>query len=136
MKLAKLTLICLAACALGLAGCDKKIKLTIRNHTDVARQVQITNTEETMTVGRLAAGSVMRTTLKVKKSDLPAQCGIAADGTPTQAFLVDDDTPGKLWFHITKEGTISGPYGENDEYVETEKTMDITAPVDQRTIVR
>jgi hypothetical protein len=129
-------LVVLAVCVVCVAGCEKKVALTIRNNSDLAREIQLSNPDQTVTVGVVGAGSVQRTTLKVKNSDLPAQCSITAVGGPTQTFLVDEDSPDAWWFHITKSGGIAGPYGKNDVHVESEQTIDVTTPVQQKTLVR
>ncbi|NBB95781.1 MAG: hypothetical protein GVY16_08575 [Planctomycetes bacterium] len=136
MKSATWMCLLLAVCLVFVAGCDKKIALTIRNHSDMPRQVQMSDPYETMTVGTIGPEGVMRTTLRVKKDDLPAQCSLTAAGGVTETFRVNDDSPDKWWFHIGENGDIAGPYGKNDVHVESDQTIDVTTPVQQKTLVR
>lgn len=124
----------LASVALA-AGCDKKIELTVMNHSETTRTIQLTTPEETATIGSVSAGGRLATVLKVKDSELPAQCRISA-GAAAQSFSVTKDSPDKWWFHVTKDGQVTGPYGKNDVHSESEKTIDVTTPVERSTILK
>jgi hypothetical protein len=124
----------LASLALA-TGCEKKVQLTIANHSETARALQLSTPEETSTIGSVGAGGRLVTVLKVKDSELPAQCRLSA-GAAAQSFAVTKESPDKWWFHITKDGQVTGPYGEKDVHTETEKTMDVTTPVGRETILK
>lgn len=136
MNIAKLLLVGLALCTVAAGGCTKEIKVTIGNHSDSARTIQLSTPDDTMTVGAVSAGGRLSTTLKVKESDLPAQCRISAGAGAQQSFMVDKESPAKWWFHITKDGQVVGPYGKDDVHTETEKTVDVSVPVERRTILK
>jgi hypothetical protein len=103
-----------------LAGCTKKIKVTIRNHTTSDKTVQLTVPDGTRTIGVVGKNSGMTHTLAVKKDDLPAQCHYAAGAGASVSFEVSDDSPDIWFFHITNDGKLAGPYGKNDVHTETE----------------
>jgi len=122
----------LAALLIGtvlMVGCVKKVKVTIMNHSSQPQTVQLTVPDGTMTVGTVSAGGSLSHTLKVKTEDLPAQCNYSITGS-SLSFTVDEDSPGRWWFHITKDGRITGPYGKKDTHVETEhkSTIKVTVP--------
>lgn len=119
-----------------VAGCDKKVQITVHNHTELTRTVQLSTPDETMTVGAIGPQGRLSTTLKVKSDDLPAQCHLSAGGGARQSFMVTEDSPSKWWFHITADGTMAGPYGKDDVHTETGQDADITVPAGQRMIVR
>ncbi|MCE5278083.1 MAG: hypothetical protein ABFD92_10010 [Planctomycetaceae bacterium] len=130
MKSAKILLVALVACVAVAAGCEKKVLVTVMNHSDLARSVKLSTPDETIPMGTVGAeGGRQSMTLAVKTSDLPAQCRIAAETGSDLNFPVTDDTPSKLWFHITKGGKLVGPYRKNDVHAETEKTIDVSEPV-------
>ena len=112
-----IALLCAAMCA---GGCTKTVDITIMNHTDVSRQLQLTVPDGTTTLGAIGPNSTFRSLLKVKKDDLPAQCNLDAGSGASQAFIVTDDSPSAWWFHITAEGKMVGPLGKNDIHTETE----------------
>lgn len=126
----------LVACATLAGGCTKSVDLTIANHSEAARQVQLTTPDGTSAIGAVAADGSMRTKLVVKNSDLPCQCQISAGAGSQQSFSVSDDSPSQWWFHVTKDGKMTGPYGKNDVHAETEKTIDVTSPAGRTTILR
>ncbi|MCE5326689.1 MAG: hypothetical protein LLG01_09760 [Planctomycetaceae bacterium] len=129
MKSTRLLLVALVACAAVAAGCEKKVLVTVMNHSDLARTVRLSTPDETMTMGTVGAEGRQSMTLAVKTSDMPAQCRIAAGTGSDLSFPVTDDTPSKLWFHITKDGKLAGPYGKNDVHTESEKNVDVSEPV-------
>jgi hypothetical protein len=136
MNLAKITGLSLLTLTVLAAGCNKKIQLTIANHSDVARTIQMSTPEETMNVGAVSPGGRMKTTLSVKTSDLPADCYLSAEGGAKQTFTVTEDSPSKWWFHVSADGTLAGPYGEKDVHAETTETTTITVPIGTRTVVK
>ena len=135
MKL-NLLLVGLVACALLAGGCTKSIDVTVANHSEVARQVQLTTPDGTATIGSVGADSSLRTKMVIKNSDLPAQCQITAGPGVAQSFSVSEDSPSRWWFHVTKDGRMTGPYGRDDMHTETEKTIDVTTPAARTTILR
>jgi hypothetical protein len=135
MKLAKM-LLGVLVCAVLVGGCTKKVNITIANHSDVTRTVQLSTPDETMTVGAVSAGGRLATVLTVNTGDLPAQCRLSAGAGADQSFMVTEDSPSKWWFHITKDGKLAGPYGKADVHAETEKTTDIQVPVRRTTVLK
>jgi len=129
MKRSNVILVVLLAGAVLMVGCVKKVKVTIMNHSSQPQTVQLTVPDGTMTVGTVSAGGSLSHTLKVKTEDLPAQCNYSITGS-SLSFTVDEDSPGRWWFHITKDGRITGPYGKKDTHVETEhkRTIKLTVP--------
>lgn len=120
MKTSYLIAIALLSAAICAGGCTKTVDITVMNHTDVSRQIQLTVPEGTMTLGAVGANSMISSTLKVKKDDLPAQCNLDAGTGASQSFIVTDDSPSAWWFHISAAGRLVGPLGKNDVYTETE----------------
>ena len=129
MKRSNVILAVLLAGTVLMVGCVKKVKVTIMNHSSQPQTVRLTVPDGTMTVGTVSAGGSLSHTLKVKTEDLPAQCNYSITGS-SLSFTVDEDSPGRWWFHITKDGRITGPYGKKDTHVETEhkSTIKVTVP--------
>ncbi len=119
-----------------VGGCTKKVQITIRNHSDVSRSVQLTVPDGTMPLGSVGPKSSLTSTLKVKTDDLPAPCNLSAGGGASQSFTVTDDSPSAWWFHITGEGRMAGPYGKNDVHTETEDRGTIEATTDTRMLLK
>jgi len=124
-----------AALVAGVSGCSKKVQLTIANHSDSSRSLQLTGPEETQTIGAVSAGGRLTYTLKIKNADLPAQCNLAAGPGSHQSFTVTEDSPDKWWFHITAEGQVAGPYGKKDIHTESDLEVDMEVQADIETIV-
>jgi hypothetical protein len=120
MKTNHLIAIALLSAAVCVGGCTKTVKITIMNHTDVSRQIQLTVPDGTTTLGAVGPNSTMSSTLKVQTSDLPASCNLAAGAGASQSFTVTDDSPSAWWFDINPDGTLTGPFGKNDERSVTE----------------
>ena len=117
-------------------GCSKKVELTVVNHTDVARTVQLTTPDQTLTLGTVGPSNGQLTgTMSVKVSDLPAQVRVAVGSAATNA-TVTEDSPRKWWFHVTSSGEMAGPYGKDDVHVETVKDAELNVKGGQRMIVR
>ena len=129
-------LLVLTACLAVAGGCTKKVELTIYNHTDITRTVQLSTPSETTTVGAVSAGSRLSTVLKLETKELPAQCRLAAGPGAEQSFAVTEDSPSQWWFHINKDGKLVGPYGKHDVHTETDQTMDVTLPAGRTTILK
>jgi len=124
-------------CAVVLVGgCTKKVQITVMNHTDVSRPVQLTVPDGTMALGSVGPNSAMTSTLKVKTDDLPAPCNLSAGGSASQSFTVTEDSPSAWWFHITAEGRMAGPYGKNDVHTETEDRGTIEATTRERMLLK
>lgn len=124
--------ICVLACVVVMVGCSKKVDVTIYNHTSSSLNVRLTVPDGTMTVGSVGADSRLTHTLAIKDELLPAQCNYSAGPGSSQSFVVDKNTAGKLWFHINRRGQVTGPYGEDDVYTETERrgTIDVKVRTD------
>jgi len=124
----------LIALAVGTAvgGCTKKIDITILNHTDASRTIQLTGPYETETLGAVGAHGRLSSTLAIKTSDLPASCNLSAGAGAQQSFRVTEDSPSAWWFHVTNTGRLAGPYGKHDVHVETEDGGTIEVPVKRR----
>jgi len=125
--------LCAGAC---VGGCTKKVRITVRNHTDVSRSVQLTVPDGTMSLGSVGPNSSLTSTLKVKKDDLPAPCNLSASGGASQSFTVTEDSPSAWWFNITGAGKMTGPYRENDVHTETEDRGTIVVPAGRRMLVK
>jgi len=136
MKISHLMAVAVLCAGVFAGGCTKKVRVTIVNHTDVSRPVQLTVPDGTMPLGRVGPNSSLTSTLTVKKDDLPAPCNLSAGGGASQSFAVTEDSPAAWWFHITGAGTMAGPYREDDEHVETEDRGTITVPAGRRMLVK
>ncbi len=136
MKLAKILFVVLAACTVLAGGCAKKVQISVANHSEMTRTIQLSTPDETATVGAVSAGGRLTTTLTVKNSDMPAQCRLSAGAGAQQSFTVTEDSPSKWWFHITKDGSLAGPYGKDDVHSESEQTIDVTVPAGRTTILK
>ncbi len=108
-----------------VAGCSKEVTSTIRNHTDNAMLVKLTVPEGTRTIGKVGADSSMSHKFKIKNEYLPARCTYMAGVGLSSSFTVTEDSPDKVWFHISKNGQIVGPMTEKDTFVHEEKTGEI-----------
>jgi hypothetical protein len=109
-------LLCAAIC---LGGCTKTVKITIMNHTDVARPVQLTVPDGTTQLGSVGPEGTLSSSMKIDTGDLPASCNLSVGTGASQSFTVTDDSPSMWWFHVTREGKLVGPLGKNDTNVET-----------------
>jgi len=118
------------ACVVTMVGCTKKMTVTISNHSVHPRSISVTAPDGTMPVGAVSPNGRLTHTLAVKTEDLPAQCTYSAGAGASQSFTVSEDTKSKLWFRITKEGRLMGPYTADDVHVETEDrgTIQVTLP--------
>ena len=136
MKLSKTAFAGILACLVLAGGCTKKVQITVANHSEMTRTIQLSTPDETSTVGAVSPSGRLTTTLTVKTSDLPAQCRLSAGGSAQQSFIVTEDSPSKWWFHITKNGSLAGPYGEKDVHSESEQTIDVSVPAGRTTILK
>lgn len=128
------SLLCAAICA---GGCTKTVSLTIMNHTETARNLQLTVPDGTMPVGTVGPnGGTMMTKMKVNNSDLPAMCNLSAGAGASQSFTVTEDSPSAWWFHVTPEGKLVGPLGKHSEYIKDVDGGTIEMRSTPRTIVR
>jgi len=132
MKISQLASVAVLSAGLA-AGCTKKVEITVFNHTDVSRTLQLTVPDETTTLGAIGPNGRLSTTLVVKTADLPASCNLSAGAGASQSFTVTEDSPSKWWFHVTRQGRLVGPYGKKDVHVETEDGGTIEVPVKRRT---
>ena len=135
MKTSHLIAVAVLCAGVLVGGCTKKVHISVRNHTDVSRPIQLTAPDGTMAIGSVAPKSVLTSTLAIKKDYLPAPCNISAGGGASQSFTVTEDSPSAWWFHITGEGRMAGPYGENDVHTETEDRGTIKATTGRRMLV-
>ena len=136
MKISHLIAIAVLCAGMLAGGCSKKVQITVRNHTDVSRPVQLTVPDGTMALGSVGPNSSLTSTLKVKTDDLPAPCNISAGGGASQSFTVTEDSPSAWWFHITGAGRMAGPYGKDDVHTETEDRGTIVVPAGRRMLVK
>ena len=132
---ARLILVSLAAMVLVTTGCSKKIRMTIRNNSTTARKIQLTAPDGTRPIGVVNPSSMLTHTFKIKNDDLPAQCQLSGGLGASLDFPVDDETPEKLFFHITNKGQFVGPMGEKDVHVETEDRGKVKITTERRMIV-
>jgi len=137
MKRIVAAVVVLAVLPLVVGGCTRKVELTIANHSDAARTIQVTTPDETMTLGQVSPGGGKLThKISVKNSDLPAQCQISAGSGASTSFMVTEDSPAKLWFHISGTGALAGPYGQKDVHVETEERGTVEGRTQPEMIVK
>ncbi|HHH76415.1 MAG TPA: hypothetical protein ENL03_05265 [Phycisphaerae bacterium] len=132
----RILVVALLAVAGFSAGCSKQITVTVYNHGASARDIKITVPQGTMNVGSASpdGGRIVRT-LKIKNENLPAQCNLSAGFGASQSFTVDELTRDKLWFHISKDGAITGPLDKDSTHVETSDPDVIRLKSPQRMIV-
>lgn len=116
-------------CMLMTAGCAKKVKVTIANHSRHAVMMNLTVPEGTSSIGSVSAGGALTHTLVVLAEDLPAQCTYSGGAGCSVSFDVTEDSPGRWWFHITGDGRLTGPYTKDDTHVETEDRGEIDIEV-------
>ncbi len=137
MKRILVALVVLTVLAMLGGGCTKKVELTIMNHGDMARQVQVTTPAETLTLGSVGPnGGKLTGLVAIKASDLPAQVRLSAGAGASTSFMITEDTADRLWFHISRAGSLAGPYGKKDVHVETEKDADVTVKTEEKMVVR
>ena len=123
-------------CAVMLAGCTKKVRVTVYNHSESPMRVRVTVPDGTVQLGAVSAnGGRVSHVVKVKHEDFPAPCSASAGPGNMQRFEIDDDTPKKLWFHITTKGRLVGPYEKRDEHVEETIDTEIKVKSRARTVV-
>jgi len=132
----KIAVVSMLVCVALMVGCSKQVTLTIRNHSATARNIQITVPEGTRPIGSVSPGGFIIHTVKIKNDHLPAVCNCSAGAGASQSFTVDDQTRKELWFHITKNGVLAGPYDKDAVHTETsDPTVDIKLRSDPRMIV-
>lgn len=137
MKRILVTVAVLAALGMLAGGCTKKVTLSITNHSDMTRDIQVTTPEETLTLGQVGPnGGKITHPIRIKTEEFPAQVRLSAEGGAHVSFTVTDDTKDKLYFHISGEGAMSGPHTKDDVYVETVKDADVTVKSGGRMVVR
>jgi len=120
-----------------LAGCSKSVDLTVMNHTGSSNEISVTcPTTGTMPVGTVGPGGSLSYKVSVPNDDLPARCTLSAGPGISQAFTITPSTPGAYWFHITKAGSLAGPYGKDDVHTETNPTEEVNLRVDNGMVVR
>jgi hypothetical protein len=137
MKRMLATIVVVAVLPMLAGGCVKKVQLTIWNHGDTARTIQVTGPEGTLEWGQVGPhDGRLSEVLAVKTSDLPAQVRISAGGGAATTFQVSEDTEDHLSFHISHTGELSGPYRDKDRYVEMKKESEITVKSEGKMVVR
>jgi len=92
---------------------SKQVTLTIYNHSSTPRNIQITTPDGTRPIGSVSANGRIIHTVKLHAVDLPAVCNCSVGAGVSQSFTIDDETQESLWFHITKKGTLAGPYDKD-----------------------
>jgi len=132
----KLLVVGVLLCTALMVGC-KKVNLMVYNHSDSARDIKVTTPDEgTLPVGSVSAGGGrLSYTMKIKNEDMPARCSVSAGVGNTQAFTVNEDTKDKLWFHVTRNGELTGPFTKDDTFVDTEDMGEIELEVREEMIV-
>ena len=136
MKISHLMAIAVLCAGMLVGGCTKKVQITVMNHTDVSRPIQLTAPDGTIAIGSVGPKSSLTSTLVVKKDYLPAPCNISAGGGASQSFTVLEDSPSAWWFHITAEGRMAGPYGRDDVHTETDDRGTIVVPAGRRILIK
>ena len=132
----KITVISMLVCVALMVGCSREVTLTIYNHSSAPRNIQVTVPDATRPIGSVSAGGRIKHTVKIKNDDLPAVCNCSAGAGASQSFTVDDETPKDLWFHITKNGAMTGPYDKDSIHTETgDPDVDIRIRSEPRMIV-
>jgi hypothetical protein len=132
---ARLILASIAIVVVATTGCTQKVRMTIRNHGTTARKVQLTAPDGTRPLGIVNPSSMLTHTFKIKKDELPAQCQLSAGAGAFCDFDVNDETPERLFFHISSKGQFVGPMTENDVYVEKEDRGKVDVTTKRRMIV-
>ncbi len=107
------------------AGCSKEVTSTIINHTDNSLPVRLTLPQGTQSIGTVGADSSLKHKFKISGDDLPARCSYSAGAGLSTPFTVTEDSPDKVWFHISKTGQFVGPMTKDDTYVHDEQTGEI-----------
>lgn len=137
MKRITVVILALAVLPMLTLGCTKKVQLTIVNHAETARDIQVTTPEETLTLGSVGPnGGSLTGMIAIKSSDLPAQVRISAGAGANASFMVTEDTADRVWFHISRTGALSGPYNKRDVHVETEQDATITVKSEGTMVVK
>lgn len=137
MKRITVAIVALAVLPMLAGGCVKKVQLTIMNHGDTARDIQVTTPEETITLGTVGPnGGKLTGVVAINASDLPAQVRLSAGAGASTSFMVTEDTADELSFHISRTGALAGPYGKKDVHVETEQDADVTVKSEGKMVVK
>lgn len=131
----KVLVVAVVLCAMTMVGCQKKMQLTIVNHTGSVLPVSVTTPEAgTVNVGSVGAnGSSIRHTIRIKEDDLPASCSVRV-GLVSRSFTVNEDMKDKQWFHYDDKG-LAGPMDKDTPYVTEKQTGEIRLRTEPRTIV-
>ncbi|MGC9455868.1 MAG: hypothetical protein ACP5HU_13565 [Phycisphaerae bacterium] len=122
-------------------GCEKKVTLTTMNHTGQSLNVRYTTPADgTKAAGTVGPNGSLTHAVRVKTDDLPAQCSYRVDnlggGVLSQtSFQISEDTPGQLWFHVTSDGRLAGPYTKDDVHVESHEGSDVQIDMGGQMIV-
>lgn len=132
----KLVVMSAMLCAAMAVGCTKKVTLTVYNHSPNALNVQLTVPDGTRALGAVSSGGRLTHTVTIKTDDLPSACNLSAGAGSSQSFTVDQDTQGKLWFHITGQGKMTGPYDKDSVHAETSEPDEIQIRSEPRMIVK
>ena len=113
--LSKISLAVLMLSVVALAGCKETYKLTFTNVSGQSRALEIDSPAGIDDIAPLADGRRSEKTLKIEKSDIPADCTVTA-GSLKKRFMLDKSK--ELFFYI-EEKTIVGPLNKNDTYRST-----------------
>ncbi len=105
----KVLIVAVALCMLAAVGCQKKVQLTIINHTADTLAVVVTTPDDgSANAGSVQGnGSALTYTVRINVDSLPAPCTIKV-GPVSRGFTVNQDMREKQWFHYTDAG-LAGP---------------------------
>lgn len=101
----------LATCL--LVGCDKTFTICIRNTSPVARELEMSDPNGFHPLGVLPPGKARNYTIKLPKSDLPANFELMA-GPLKKPFTLDAKDRNEQFIYI-EENSIVGPIDHNTE---------------------
>jgi len=132
----KIAVVSMLVCVALMVGCSKQVTLTIYNHSSTPRNIEVTVPDGTRPIGSVSAGGRIVHTVKIRNEVLPAVCNLSAGTGASQSFTVDDETQTYLWFHITKNGAMTGPYDQDSVHTETgDPSVDVRLRSEPRMIV-
>ena len=131
----KVLIVAVALCMLAAVGCQKKMQLTIINHTaDVLPVVITTPDDGSVNAGSVQGnGSALTYTVRINIDSLPAPCTVKV-GMVGRGFTVNQDMREKQWFHYTDKG-LAGPTDKKTTTTVLEQTGDVKLKVSGGTVV-
>ena len=131
----KVLIVAVALCMLAAVGCQKKVQLTIINHTADTLPVVVTTPDDgSANAGSVQGnGSALRYTVRINLDSLPAPCTVKV-GLVSRNFTVNQDMREKQWFHYTDKG-LAGPTDEKTTTTVVEPVSDIKLKTSVGTVV-